>query len=306
MSASAGKAGAGLSRASSAPRFCLSALFWLLSSATVAHAATLAPISLIAGGLEREALIHYPESASAGPLPVMFAFHGHGGTMESAQRAFQCESLWPEALVVYPQGLPTPGGVVDPQGRRSGWQLNQGDHDDRDLALFDALLSYLRARVLIDASRIYVVGHSNGAVFAYLLWAARGDEIAAICPIAGIIPTGVDRTKLEPMPVFHVAGRNDRVVRFAWQAETMAFVREINGCGDAPPVIDGYVSVYSSRSGAATVAYVDDGGHAIPEGVMPLAVRFFKDTARGGRRKPRRAANRRTANRRAAKASIQS
>ena len=45
--------------------------------------------------------------------------------------------LWPEAVVVYPQGLLTPGRLSDPQGKRAGWQKAIGAQDDRDLGLHD-------------------------------------------------------------------------------------------------------------------------------------------------------------------------
>ena len=40
---------------------------------------------------------------------------------------------WPEAIVVYMQGLNTPGKLTDPEGKKSGWQSGPGDQKDRDL-----------------------------------------------------------------------------------------------------------------------------------------------------------------------------
>lgn len=84
----------------------------------------------------RQALVYAPGRATGGASPVVFAFHGHGGTMVQAARSFRLHTLWPEAVVVYPQGLPTVGALTDPEGKRPGWQRSPGDYGDRDLKFF--------------------------------------------------------------------------------------------------------------------------------------------------------------------------
>ena len=79
--------------------------------------------------------------------PVILAFHGHGGNMYFAARGMTFQNQWPEAIVVYPQGLPTPGIILDGEGEKSGWQSGPGDQKDRDLAFFDAgLVAYGQRR----------------------------------------------------------------------------------------------------------------------------------------------------------------
>src|SRR5690242_15789099 len=84
-------------------------------------------------GVTRSALVYVPDSAKGSPTPVIFAFHGHGGTMEHAARTFGYHKIWPEAIAVYMQGLPTPGQLTDPEGLKAGWQKTPGDQNDRDL-----------------------------------------------------------------------------------------------------------------------------------------------------------------------------
>lgn len=55
-----------------------------------------------------------------GGTPVVLLGH-HGGSRQ-ASRSFQMHSEWPEAIVVYMQGLPTPGQWTDPDGKKPGWQ----------------------------------------------------------------------------------------------------------------------------------------------------------------------------------------
>ncbi len=233
-------------------------------------------IELSVNGISRVAIAAIPENAKTEKSPVIVAFHGHGGTMLNAAKKFECEEFWPEAIVVYPQGLKTPGGIVDPQGNFPGWQMNSGEHEDRDLLFFDALVDYLRTNYHVDEDRIYVVGHSNGGLFAYELWAARGNEIAAIASISAIIPVKTDRSKLKPMPIFHVAGRNDPLVKFEWQNESIDFIKSLNQCGASEKGNDKNMDIYESKIGCPLVTYIHDGGHEVPEGAMPLIVGFFK------------------------------
>src|SRR5438477_4485760 len=96
-------------------------------------------------GTSREALLYIPAAAKSTPSPVVFAFHGHGGTMRNAAVTFDYQHVWPEAIVVYIQGLNTPGLLTDPEGKRPGWQSAPGGQGDRDLKFFDAVLASLKS-----------------------------------------------------------------------------------------------------------------------------------------------------------------
>src|SRR5690349_9828682 len=73
-------------------------------------------------GSARQALMFSPGAiAQPAKHAVVFFFHGHGGDMTAAAMHAGIHILWPDAIVVYPQGLPTPS-FVDPQGGGPGWQ----------------------------------------------------------------------------------------------------------------------------------------------------------------------------------------
>ena len=136
-------------------------------------------------GVEREALVIAPtnnglsKTAGAGAkAPVVFAFHGHGGNMQQVADAGM-QQLWPEAILVYPQGLPTKL-YVDPEGRGAGWQQEPGQNGDRDLKFVDAMLATLRQKFVVDDRRIYATGLSNGGIFTYLLWGTRGKSVRGV------------------------------------------------------------------------------------------------------------------------------
>ena len=58
------------------------------------------------------------------PVPLVFVFHGHGGSGANIERRFDIEGLWPDAIVVYPDGLVGHKGVTDPAGVETGWQTH--------------------------------------------------------------------------------------------------------------------------------------------------------------------------------------
>ena len=229
-------------------------------------------------GAVREALVYAPATARSAPSPVVFAFHGHGGTMKYAANKFAIQKHWPEAIAVYMQGLNTPGTLIDPQGKLPGWQKTFGDQGDRDLKFFDAVLATLKKDYKVDEKRIYATGHSNGGGFTYLLWAARGDVLAAVAPCAAAAKAEF-KPHIKPKPVLHMAGENDPLVRFAWQQRTIDEVRKINGCGEGKPWGE-HCTLYPSKTGTPVVTYIHTGGHMMPEDVPPVIVKFFKQQAK--------------------------
>jgi polyhydroxybutyrate depolymerase len=259
------------------PRFRSIFLLCALFAGLSVHAAeALVRRTWIVDGVTREALVAIPIRAATEPTPVLFVFHGHGGTMDHAARTMAFHTLWPEALVVYPQGLNTPGALTDPEGKKSGWQSAAGTEGDRDLKFFDALLVSLRREFRIDDRRLYATGHSNGGGFTYLLWAERGSQFAAFAPSSSVAARAVP--KLKPKPVWHLAGRNDALVKFAWQERMIESLRRINQCGPAQPAEKGQVT-YPSKIGAPVVTYIHPGGHTFPSEAPALIIAFFKAQA---------------------------
>ena len=229
-------------------------------------------------GVTRDALIYVPVNAKEQDTPLLFDFHGHGGTAKNAATRHNFQQRWPEAMVVYMQGLPT-AGKTDPQGVKPGWQARVGDLNDRDLKFFDAVLEKLKKDYKIDAARIYCTGHSNGAVFTYDLWSARGATFAAVAPVAGVALGGFNGAK--PLPVLHIAGESDPVVPFRFQQATVNSAKTLNGCDatGVPWMTSGALvgTEFKSKAGAAVVSVVFPGGHTYPDEAPEMIVKFFKE-----------------------------
>ena len=227
-------------------------------------------------GIVREALVWAPPQAGTNAVPVVFAFHGHGGSMQNAARSFGLHTLWPEAMVVYMQGLNTPGELTDPEGKKSGWQAGVGDQGDRDLKFFDTVLASLRQDYKVDTRRIYATGHSNGGGFTYLLWSARGETFAALAPSAAASVRLLPRIK--PKPVLQVAGEKDTLVKFEWQQRTMEALRRLNQCGPGQPWEgEKGCTLYPSKLGKPVVTFIHPGPHVFPANAPAIIVKFFKE-----------------------------
>ena len=225
------------------------------------------------GDVQREALVVTPEKESEQGAPVVFVFHGYGGTMQRYAQLFAVHKHWPEAIVLYPQGLPT----TDPEDKKPDWQQASGDQNDRDLKFVDFLLAWLKQNHRIDESRIYATGHSNGGGFTYVLWANRGDVFAAFAPSSSLATQNLPL--LKPHPALHIAGEKDMVVPFAAQQHTLAEIRRINGCvAEGKPWAKDCL-LYESPTGTPVVTLVHSGGHQFRSESAALVARFFRELA---------------------------
>lgn len=225
-------------------------------------------------GTNREALVYAPPQALSNAAPAVFVFHGHGGNMGHISRGFPVHTLWPDAIVVYMQGLPIPGVLTDPEGKKPGWQNAPGVRGDRDLKFFDAVLETLRTAYKVDERHVFATGHSNGGGFVYLLWAERPYSFAALAPCAAATR---QLSQLKPRPALHLAGERDTLVKFEWQQRMIEGLRKVNGCSGPGRPWGTNATLYPSASGTPLVALVHPGGHELPKDAPAQIVRFFQE-----------------------------
>lgn len=235
-------------------------------------------------GVKRTALVRVPAGAT-GQLAVVFGWHGHGGRSTHSAGRWGYAEIDTTSILVFPQGLPTVSPLVDKEGRMPGWQTSVDSEGGRDMKFFDAMLADLKKEHAIDDRRIFSMGHSNGAAFSYLLWQARPDVLAAIGSVAGSMRG--DGKPTTSLPVIHVAGEKDPLVKFAWQKATFAAVRRINGCSEEgrPWAKEGVLeaTLYPSSKGAPLVTAIHAGGHEYAKGSTELIVRFFKENPKSAK-----------------------
>jgi polyhydroxybutyrate depolymerase len=227
---------------------------------------------------QREALVYPPSSNIAGVThPLVFVFHGHGGTMQGAAQGAHIETLWPDAIVVYPQGLAT-WSPTDHSGVHSGWQVEKNEaHNvgNRDLEFFDAMVATMRQTYAVDDKRIYATGFSNGAIFSYLLWAERGNVLAALGICAGRLWPSEHLTV--PRAVAVIAGQNDQTVPFLDQLQSINLARQIDSAlGPGLPCGQG-CTFYPSATHTPVLTHIHPGGHIYPAWAPAVFVQFFKN-----------------------------
>jgi len=250
----------------------LMAIALLTASACTAVAQT--TMTWTIDGVKRQALVFAPKpTTSEIKHPLVLGFHGHGGNMNAAAQGMHIQNLWPEAIVVYPQGLPTPT-VIDPQGLRPGWQNERGQQGDRDLKLFDEIVATMRQRFSVDEKRIYSTGFSNGGVFSYLLWAERGKIIAAIGECAGrLFPS---EHPVEPRAVLVIAGRADTTNPFALQQQSIETARQVDSATGPGQACGQNCTFYTSTTQTPVKTFIHPGGHVYPPWAPDRIVEFFK------------------------------
>jgi polyhydroxybutyrate depolymerase len=241
-------------------------LLMLAASEPISH-------SFQVGDIKREAIIYAPKAAKSTLSPVVFVFHGHGGSSAQAARSFRIEREWPEAVVVYPQGLPS-AGRTDPQGTKAGWQVSINGLGGRDIKFFDAMLRWLKSEYNVDDRRIFATGHSNGGAMTCVLWGARGSQFAAFAPSSGY---GLAHLQGPAKPVFTISGRKDQLVPFEGQMRSVTAMKRHNGASETGKTWENGCTWYSGANPVCT--YIHGGGHQLPQNSGRLIVRFFKQVA---------------------------
>lgn len=230
-------------------------------------------ITLNVDGVERQFIAYTPLTKDARPRPLVFAFHGHGGNMNYSVKKFKFNKTWPQAISLYPQGLPTKG-MTDPEGRKNGWQQRINTEGNRDEKFFDAMLEWVRKNHRLDEKNIFSMGHSNGGAMTMVAWNSHPDLLkgVGVCCAGGRALPGN-----KPTAVFSVSGTKDPIVKFAGQKLSFNSVKRLNGgTGDGKPYGPNS-TIWDGK--APSVWYVTDGGHELPEEALGQLTQFFKDLA---------------------------
>ena len=232
-------------------------------------------VKLTVDGVQRTAIVYPGSQTSTAPSPVVLVFHGHFGQAELAAAKYRIQDEWPEATVIYPQGLENTSPVV---GYGTGWQRQIGGDDDRDLHFVDSLLKWTRDNYKVDSTRVFACGMSNGAVFSLLLLAAKPALITAAASVAGVGGTFLLQDQ-RPKPVFLINGAADNLVPFKLAEKTRDFFLRLNQCSNTPSAVEGY-EVYSGVDRNNVAWHEHGGGHIWPEFATREVVRFFKSVGK--------------------------
>lgn len=210
-------------------------------------------IRLRHGGMDRMALVHVPESFDPDhAMPLVMALHGGGGgaiyQADDSNYGLVTAAETSGFIAVFPNGVsPARSGML------ATW--NAGDccgraRDEKvdDVGFLRALLADVKRRVAVDASKVYAIGMSNGAMMAYRLACEAAEDFRGIMAVAGTDNTRSCQPS-RPVPVLHIHARNDDRVLFDGGAG-QAFRNEalVNDFVSVPATIQKWVRL--NRAGA--------------------------------------------------------
>jgi len=171
--------------------------------------------SIVHDGTQREYVIFIPVSYDGiAEVPLMFNFHGFGGTASGHMQDADMRSLAESEtfILVYPQGTEIGGS--------SHWNPSLPSDDNKsdadDLGFIETLINALASEYSIDTKRVYACGYSNGGMMSYGLANYKSELIAAVGSVSGaMLDLGTSAPTSHPMPVIHLHGTNDGVIPYA-------------------------------------------------------------------------------------------
>ena len=114
-------------------------------------------------------LVVPPAAAAGTPLPAVIVFHGAGGSGESVRQNLGIEAAADGgAVFIYPSAV------------RGTWDVGRNAGDGPD-----ALVGRVAQNYCIDPERIFVAGHSAGAVYALYLGCNVPNAFGGMAVVAG-------------------------------------------------------------------------------------------------------------------------
>lgn len=163
----------------------------------------------------RECVVTLPQAINSGKkLPLVILIHGFTGNARNIMSYSGFEKLAQREGFI----LMAPEGYGKPQAWNCGF-INLGRAGVDDLGYFGELLKRAKSEYPVDPKRIYVCGHSNGAMMSAALGGKYSETIAAIGAASGLVasgrtkPTYVDVPK-RPVSAIFVHGTADNVVAY--------------------------------------------------------------------------------------------
>jgi phospholipase/carboxylesterase len=198
------------------------------------------------------ATLYVPESYSPEkPAPLALLLHGAGGKGDDMLRRFRAEADARGIILLAPDSAARTWDIAmsfDRQGARA-----ETPEFGADVARIDDALAQVFSHYAINASRVAIIGFSDGAAYSLSLGARNSSLFRNIIAIApGMLVPGATQA---PSRVFIAHGRKDRVIPF-----------DLSDKGFAPAL----------RQAGFEVEFVPfDGGHELEPAIISQALDWF-------------------------------
>lgn len=205
---------------------------------------------ILIGERTREYLLHLPSCApDPEGYPVVFFYHGGGGTARSAVQQTGWVNQAEDAcfLAVFPEGLPR-----DPSRRSSflnnpqTWNDGSGrfNANGDDLLFTEMVLDTLAVQLPVDQTRIYASGFSNGASMAFRVGIDLEEKFAAVAPVAGAL--WLEDVKLDqPVSLIYLTGTADSFNPLEGGPPRLAFRRRPRKGEKAKPPVENHLKSWA-------------------------------------------------------------
>lgn len=136
------------------------------------------------GDLRRDFVLELPADVeTGGPWPVVFNFHGLGDTASNMHRLLSGAVDTPgfPFILVTPEDTDfTLMGMLT-----IDWDVAVVTADNREAAMFDAILECLETRWGVDEDHVHAVGFSMGGFVVDALGTVRGERLASLVTYSG-------------------------------------------------------------------------------------------------------------------------
>jgi poly(3-hydroxybutyrate) depolymerase len=175
--------------------------------------------SLTVDDVERTFVLDLPtDYDNSTAYPVIFGFHGMGGSGEMFRSSFYgnlLSAMADEVIVVHPDAIGDP----------TAWDTGT------DVPFFDALLEHLESSLCVDETRVFITGHSSGGFFSNTLACQRGNVIRGAAPVSGGGPFVFGGTSCQGQVAAWIAhGENDDTVDISSGEGSRDFWADANSC----------------------------------------------------------------------------
>lgn len=178
-------------------------------------------------------------------FPLVIVLHGFHNEVESIgiYTNFDKKASKENFVVVYPHGTMNKNGYYL---WNAGSVYSEWTNEAKDIAFISALIEHISRNYSIDKNRIYITGHSNGAMMAYRVAAELSEKIAAVACVSGQM-ADMTSAPSQPVPLLHIHGDSDMVIphqgitQYGFRIQAIDDVLkkwlEWNNCSTVPAVL---------------------------------------------------------------------
>jgi len=194
---------------------------------------TTGPCTLDVNGKTRQYFVVLPTSYdNTSPAPVVFTYHGRGGTASSllptgspyggGYALYGVQSGLPNAIYVVPQGLDSGSEA----GTDYGWPNTGG----QDINFVKAMITWLETSLCVDKSRYFSDGMSYGGMMSETIACQMPDVFRAIGSMSGSLFGSTRSCVAKPIAAWITHGDADTTVAISGDQTARDLIVADNGC----------------------------------------------------------------------------